>query len=392
MAKKNCLPFPFNNNLSTFSFDLLHMDVWGPYSTPTLDGYKYFLTIVDDATRATWIYLMKSKYDVRFLIVSFHTMVLTQFNVKIKQIRTDNALEFNMLDFFASNGIVHQHSCFYTPQQNSVVERKHQHLLSIARALQFQSNLPIPFWGECVLIDAYLINRLPSPLLNNRTPFELLFHKPRSYDHLRVFGCECFASTIANTRSKFDPRSRRCVVIGYPLNVKGYKVFDLHTHTAFISRDVFHKSIFPFHKFVSPSYSNADLPLPLPCTSPLPFDDLLHSCLSHLFSPSASMDNTILDLHHELDDDDEFLHDVPLEPPKPLVDLIPLRKSSRVHKRPSYLQAYHCNMVTSTPTIVVLHSGTSHPLTSHLSYHSLSRSYKTFCCSISSIVEPTHYY
>ena len=53
LAKQKRLPFPFNNNLSTFAFDLLHMDVWGPYSTPTLDGYKYFLTIVDDTTRAT---------------------------------------------------------------------------------------------------------------------------------------------------------------------------------------------------------------------------------------------------------------------------------------------------------------------------------------------------
>ena len=98
---------------------------------------------------------MKSKSDVRSLIISFHTMVLTQFNVNIKQIRTDNALEFNMPFFFlTSNGIVHQHSYVYTPQQNSVMERKHQHLLSIARALQFQSNLPIQFWRECVLTVA----------------------------------------------------------------------------------------------------------------------------------------------------------------------------------------------------------------------------------------------
>ena len=49
-------------------------------------------------------------------------------------------------------------------------------------------------------------------------------------------------------------------------------------------------------------------------------------------------------------------------------------------------------MVTSSPTAIVLQSGTSHPLSSHLSYQSLSSSYNTFCCSISSIVEPTHYY
>ena len=52
------------------------MDVWGPYSIPTLDGFKYFLTIVDDATQATWLFLMKSKSDVRPLFLSFYTMVV----------------------------------------------------------------------------------------------------------------------------------------------------------------------------------------------------------------------------------------------------------------------------------------------------------------------------
>ena len=94
-------------------------------STPTLDGFKYFLTIVDDATRATWLFLMKSKSKVKPLFHSFYTMIATQFGLTIKAIRIDNAKEFNMLDFFNSHGIIHQHSCVYTPQQNSVVERKH---------------------------------------------------------------------------------------------------------------------------------------------------------------------------------------------------------------------------------------------------------------------------
>jgi len=76
-SEQKCLPFPFNNHMSSSAFDLLHMDVWGPYSTPTLDGCKYFLTIVDDATRATWVYLMKTKSAVQSLIISFHAMVTT---------------------------------------------------------------------------------------------------------------------------------------------------------------------------------------------------------------------------------------------------------------------------------------------------------------------------
>ena len=80
MAKLKRLPFPFNNKISACAFDLVHMDVWGPYSVLTLDGYKYCLTIVDDATRATWLFLMKSKIDIRPLFQSFYAMIVTQFS------------------------------------------------------------------------------------------------------------------------------------------------------------------------------------------------------------------------------------------------------------------------------------------------------------------------
>ena len=130
-----------------FPFDLVHMDVWGPFSVPTSDGHRYFLTLVDDATRATWLFLMKAKSEVKALIVSFYNMVLTQINVKIKCFRSNNALEFKLFNFYFANDIIHQTSCVYTPQQNSVVERKHQHILATANALQIQSNPPLSFLG-----------------------------------------------------------------------------------------------------------------------------------------------------------------------------------------------------------------------------------------------------
>ena len=87
-----------------------------------------------------------------------------------------------------------------------------------------------------------------------------------------------------------------------------------------------------------------------------------------------------------------MLDEVPAEPPEPIVDPVPLRRSSRAVKQPSYLQAYHCNQVYYVLDANPPHLGTSHSLSSHVSYHHLSPSYKSFCCSISSLVEPTYYH
>ena len=162
-------------------------------------------------------------------------MITTQFNAKIKVFRFDNAPELAFTDFFNAKGVLHQLSCVERPQQNSVVERKHQHLLNVARALYFQSRVPIQFWSECILTAAFLINRTPSPLLNHRTPYETLYKSVVDYSSFRVFGCLAFASTLTAHRTKFQPRSRVCVLLGYPPGMKGYRLYDVQSKQIFIS-------------------------------------------------------------------------------------------------------------------------------------------------------------
>ncbi|CAH9127589.1 unnamed protein product, partial [Cuscuta epithymum] len=193
-AKQTRDVFKINDGRAGEPFELIHCDVWGPYRFSASCGARYFLTVVDDFSRAVWVHLIREKSEVQNILKQFFAMTQRQFNKMVKVVRCDNGMEFQALrSYFLDNGIIFQTSCVYTPQQNGRVERKHRHILEMGRALRFHANLPINFWGECILTAGYLINRLPSPLLGNKSPYELLHNKPPLYDQLRVFGCLCYA-------------------------------------------------------------------------------------------------------------------------------------------------------------------------------------------------------
>ncbi|CAN1797377.1 Retrovirus-related Pol polyprotein from transposon TNT 1-94 [Linum perenne] len=121
-AKQRRLSFPLSTSCASAIFELVHVDIWGPNSIPSYDGFLYFRTIVDDYSRVTWVMMMKSKTETRNHIKTFCSYVSTQFAHSVKCIRSDNGQEFNMPHFFAEHGIMHETSCVETPQQNSRVE------------------------------------------------------------------------------------------------------------------------------------------------------------------------------------------------------------------------------------------------------------------------------
>jgi len=151
----------------------------------------------------------------------FYFEVLNQYNISVKHLRSDNGKEYlsatsGFQPFLESHGIIHQTSCSYTLQQNGVAERKNRHLLDVARCLMFHMHLPKHFWGHAVLTACYLINRLPTSVLQGNTPFSIL-HPNRSLFSLplRVFGCVCFVHNLTPGLDKLDPRAEQCVFVGY---------------------------------------------------------------------------------------------------------------------------------------------------------------------------------
>ena len=321
----------------------------------------YFLTIVDDHTRVTWVYLLRTKDEVLRVFPEFITMVETQYKTKVRGVRSDNAKELMFTDLYRAKGIKAFHSCPETPQQNSVVERKHQHILNVARALMFQSKLSLEYWSDCVLTAVFLINRLPSPLLQDKSPYQLLHKKKPDYSEIKVFGCLCYVSTSSKNRHKFQPRSRPCLFLGYPAGFKGYKVMDLDTNAISVSRNVvFHEDIFPF------TCSESDLHHDLyPNTDPVVVNK------THIASDVPTSVNTEIPV--VVTDEPVVDSQIPTEAEK---------ISKRTSKQPAYLEDYYCNMTaTDIP----------YPLAAHLSYEKLTEGYKAYVCAVTKHVEPTSF-
>ncbi|KAL2232792.1 UNVERIFIED_CONTAM: Retrovirus-related Pol polyprotein from transposon TNT 1-94 [Sesamum indicum] len=229
-----------NPSMSTCILDYAHADVWGPSNVPTHGGNRYFLSIIDNYSRKVFVFLMKYKSEVFDKFEKWKTLVENQTSKKLKSLRTDNGLEFCNKQFSEmcdKYGIRRHKTNPYTPQQNGVAERMNRTLLEKVRCLLISSGLSKTFWGEAVLTAAHLINLSPSVPLSGKIP-ELMWNgKLPDLSYLRVFGCSAF---VHQNVDKLEPRSLKCIFIGYPKGVKGYRLW-VRSQPGFkvlISRDV----------------------------------------------------------------------------------------------------------------------------------------------------------
>jgi hypothetical protein len=147
---------------------------------------------LDDFSRYTWIYLLKRKSDLEHAFHLFQKHAERLLNAKIHALQSDWDDEYRHLSrHIMHQGIRHHVTCSHASQQNGIAQQKHRHIVKTSLALLAHSSLPIRFWDEAFITACYLINRMPSRVLQNSTPLETLFHEQPDYGFLRAFGCAC---------------------------------------------------------------------------------------------------------------------------------------------------------------------------------------------------------
>ena len=281
-----------------------------------------------------------------------------------------------------------------TPQQNARVERKHRHILNVARALRFQANLPISFWGECVLTATYLINRTPTMVNDGLTPYEKLLGKPSSYEHIKTFGCLCYVKNSNKQQDKFDSRAEKCVFVGYPKGQKGWTVYNLKTGEIYVSRDVvFYEDIFPY---VSQEKDSSSEENPSP-TFTLDFgfvDEDTTSC------NDGQQDQTIISKEPREGQVVETNPAVITEVEEPQNEgesetMTNIDMGKRNKQPPKRLDDYYCYSAEKTHTCTSPKTSTSsgiiYPISNYVNYDEFSQKHQAYLAAVESIEEPQSY-
>jgi transposase InsO family protein len=206
--------------------DIIHTDVCGPMQNITPAGNRYFMTMIDDYSRYTVLYLLKNKSEVPDRIKEYVRLVQTKFKKSPNVIRSDRGGEYvneNLTKFFKKEGITPQFTVPYTPQQNGVAERKNRYLVEMARTMLIDSKLPTKYWGEAVNTANYLQNILPTRT-ETATPYERWEGVQPSVNHLKQFGCRAYSVIPTEKRRKLDAKAIKLTFVGYAEGTKGYRL------------------------------------------------------------------------------------------------------------------------------------------------------------------------
>ncbi|GKC56666.1 retrotransposon protein, putative, ty1-copia subclass [Tanacetum coccineum] len=231
--------------------------------------------------------------------------VENQLGKTIKSLRSDRGGEYmsqEFLDHLKEHGIIAHRTPPYTPQHNGVSERRNRTLLDMVRSMMSQTTLPKSFWDYALESAARILNMVPTKKVD-KTPYEVWHGQAPKLSYLKVWGCEALVKRDTLTKpDKLEPRSIKCIFVGYPKEMMGYSFYYPPKNKVFVARNA---------EFLENSLITQEASGSLEDLKIIQEED------TH-----PSIDTS---LHHEEDDQ---------EIDEPQTDIIPIRKSSRTHRAP----------------------------------------------------------
>ena len=259
LGKHTHTPFYDNPSRSLVKLHRIYSDLCGDIKLPSILNYKYILVFVDEATRYSWIYLLKdhSAASVKQSIEEWLPLVQNQAEANVKFILTDGGKEYLncVAEYLTNKGIQQDKTTPSSSASNGIAEQMNRILFDIARPLLASAKLPAPFWSEAIDTANKIRNRLPSKALKGRiSPHRAWFNTDENIHKLRRFGCLAYAKNLNILDShKADLRSIECLFLGYDSIDQGiYRLWNPTTSKLIKSRDV----IFFEDKNVPPEFFN----------------------------------------------------------------------------------------------------------------------------------------
>lgn len=219
------------------------MDIWGPARKSSLSGNQYFLVLIDDYTRYTWVLFLKHKYDALSVFKIWRKQVQRDSGEKLRCIRTDEASELlskYFTQFLQFHGIRHETSAAHEHQLNGVAERKLRTLTECARTLLKSHDIHNCFWAEAINTATYLVNRLPTNAVPDCVPYEAWTGDKPYLDHLRIFGSTAYVyvSEQGRKQGKMSAHSFPSIFVGYCDTKNAYKLLEPTSRRIFNRRSV----------------------------------------------------------------------------------------------------------------------------------------------------------
>ncbi|GJU21257.1 retrotransposon protein, putative, ty1-copia subclass [Tanacetum coccineum] len=217
--------------------ELIHTDVCSPFRIVSREGARYFITFSYDFSRDGYVYMLKHKHEVFEIFKEFQNEVENQLGNRIKAILSDRGGEYMRYEFvehLKKCDIVSHLTPPYTPQNDGVSERRNQTLLDMVRSMMNSTTLPKSFWGYTLESAARILNMIPTKKVD-KTPYELWHRKAPKLSYLRVWGCEALVKR--DTPDKLDPRSIKCIFVGYPKETMDYYFYYPTKNKIFVARN-----------------------------------------------------------------------------------------------------------------------------------------------------------